>query len=1266
MAETQLPRSTSQEHSKKHDGYNVHHVKKSFIPYRVNYNWNRGGRLKELRIRHLARKFLHLWMCEAFGRVLPSKARSHYRCALLNKVFNEWKEQWWCARIEWKLTVRADCHCRYYMYNQTWRAWQKYILQQQKKKSKYRIAASHAHLQTLHMIWTHWSLYIKIRNTKHLMQIEAKVFHIKTITRNVWSIWTKQLVRKERNRAMDGLAMQYWAETLQHRAWLQWKVMLHQSINVQERVAEAQQTYQRRCLSHSFLAWLVYVQVRREKKSQHSVADQMYTNTVLSQYFASWFLSWHHQKNIHILETRISELSRRCKLRRSFQHWSHYIVLRAEKTGLCKLADGHYRCYLAQSSIVALKNNVGNVRLKQMQNNLAHQQSVIWMLQRCWNQWKLRLEKQEEFELQALSREAQNHFRKVLLKKSLHYWIKHSQETKYYQIQDKKAKAHCSRMLLPFYLERWKLYVSEKKQLNQMKETAWLFHREKLQRLSFYLWWRMMDHHRENRLAERLAVIHSDQRMLLHYWCCWHVRTTDCLEEREQEATAEDFFRHQLLLKFIRFWRKSAADQKAGRDKEIQAIRHRYKFCLLRTWSAWQQYVQKKQENWKKQLCADVHFHRVLLCKALNGWKVYHQITRQILYKVDEKEKKWKFNLLRIYFSTWLQNTRVLADEARKTVGADYHYHHVLLTKVLGYWRARISIQVYHRQQKDKVVLEAKQHISLVHLQHVFSHWKRLSQGAMTQRGKLEAASQHYTRQIAKKYLLSWKQYRDHCLRVMLLHRQEQWFQSYRLCRFHFTDWKAKLLEKRQEDKQTATALWHWSLLLQGKVFDGWLMHAQEQQRKKLRIAKAADNYRGQLLRMGVAAVLQYSSDMMQFRNQIAAEHQVKTAYSLHQVVYRCAMIWKQRVLCKSEKLKQRSAAVTRKKNVAFKFPVTDVCKEKDASTKTGILNSASQKMIAKPATDPVQCLNFSAVLPGSDMDFTNLHLARQARLQPRKPKFLLKPPEKKELLDRGNNGDNALILGSSLSTLTSLSEDKVETPTQSKVHEVRTHTSQRNNSMKDTVDHVTWQPQAATLQAVQSQMTLPFTHFVPSWPTMDTLQEQPVRKDVLLPPSAFLSLGKERGNTNEDEYRNNGFGAHQVQKDKRVLPKHTTRQLLSPDHLRDRTEFLSPSFQEKDADFAECDQQRKLKAELHGIRQQMQSFHDSKQQLRIWQKQASVLQNWLQVNATEDGEAPQMRQELKQLEIDIKTLSMKLKRDTPHIQHQVARVQEIREILTV
>ncbi|XP_072911743.1 protein SFI1 homolog isoform X1 [Hemitrygon akajei] len=1261
---TQLPISASLEYPIKQDWCKVQRVRRSTVPYRVNYNWRRGGRLKELRIRHLARKFLYLWVCKTFGRILPSKARSHYCHALLNKTFDGWKEQWWCARVEWKLMVRADCHYRYYIYSQTWKTWQMYILQKKKTNSKYIVAASHANLQLLHKVWIHWCWYIKICKTKHLMQVEARVFHIRTITRYVWSIWTKQLMRKERSRAMDSLAMQHWAETLQHRAWLQWNAMLHQSIKDQRKAAQAQQIHQHRCLHHSFLAWLVYIQVRRVKKHQQTVAKQFYTNNVVSQYFSMWIFAWHHQKSICALEICISKLSRRCMLRRIFQHWSHYIVLRAEKIELCNLADHHYRCYLLRLGFVALNGNVGNKRLKQIQNNLAFQQSIIWVLQKCWNQWKMCLEKQEELELQEQSREAQNHFRKVLLKKSLHYWMTRLQEKKWYQVQGKRAIAHHRRTLLPFFLKKWRLFVSEKKRLYQLKETAGVFHREVVQRSAFYVWWKIMDQIRENRLAERLAVIHSTRHLLLRYWCCWRVKTAVQVEEREKATTADDFFRQQLLLKYIHFWRETVGEQKAGRDKEMEAIRHRYKFSLHRTWSAWQQYVQKKHEKWKKQMCADAHFHRALLCKALNGWKVYHQITHQILYKVDEKEKKWRHNLLRFSFSTWKQNAHGLADEARNTARADQHYCHVLLSKVLGCWRDVISIQVYQRQEKEKFVLKAKKHIDFVHLQHVFSHWKQLSQKTITQQGKLEAASQHYEQQIAKKCLLLWKWYHDKRVRVMLLQRQGEWFQMYRLCRYYFTIWKVKQLDKRREDKQSALALWHWCLVLQGKVFDAWLINMREQQRKRLRIAKAVENYQSHLLRMGVAAVLQYTSDMIQLRRHIAVERQVKTAYSLHQVVYRCAMIWKQRVLCERERLKQTSTAVARKKNVAFKLPVTDVCKVKDVGTKTHILKSASRKMIPKASANPVQSDSFPTVLLG-DTDFPSLHFEHQARLQPRKPSFLSKPSPKKKLQDSGNNSINALNLGSSMSSAASLSEEKVEAPAQSRVDETMVYTSLRKLSEDDTVEHFTWQLPLINLQTVQSQMAFPIARSAPQRPTMDNLLEQPVPKEVLLPPSAFLPLCQEKENANEDRNRNSAFGAHQVQKDQKVLTERSlrTKRLLSSDYLRNRTEFLSVTFQDTDAD-TKCDQQCQLEAELKAIRQQMQGFHDGKLKLRTWQKQTAVLQNWLQVNAAEGGEEVlQMSRELKQLETDIERLSMKLKKDAPHIQRHVARVQEIRQM---
>ena len=49
------------------------------------YDWHIGGRMKELRTRFLARKFLFLWRRRVFGRMTPSEADEFYRRKIVRR-----------------------------------------------------------------------------------------------------------------------------------------------------------------------------------------------------------------------------------------------------------------------------------------------------------------------------------------------------------------------------------------------------------------------------------------------------------------------------------------------------------------------------------------------------------------------------------------------------------------------------------------------------------------------------------------------------------------------------------------------------------------------------------------------------------------------------------------------------------------------------------------------------------------------------------------------------------------------------------------------------------------------------------------------------------------------------------------------------------------------------------------------------------------------------------------------------------------------------
>jgi len=123
------------------------------VQYHASRGWTQRNRLRELRIRCVARKFLYLWIRMTFGRVFPSKARFYYEQRILRKVFEEWKEEWWVFQREWKLCVRADCHYRYYLYNLMFQTWRTYVHQQQEMRTKYIRAENHVKKGSLSCRW---------------------------------------------------------------------------------------------------------------------------------------------------------------------------------------------------------------------------------------------------------------------------------------------------------------------------------------------------------------------------------------------------------------------------------------------------------------------------------------------------------------------------------------------------------------------------------------------------------------------------------------------------------------------------------------------------------------------------------------------------------------------------------------------------------------------------------------------------------------------------------------------------------------------------------------------------------------------------------------------------------------------------------------------------------------------------------------------------------------------------------------------------------
>nr|XP_024095810.2 protein SFI1 homolog isoform X7 [Pongo abelii] len=921
------------------------------VQYCGTHTCTRQGRLRELRIRCVARKFLYLWIRMTFGRVFPSKARFYYEQQLLRKVFEEWKEEWWVFHHEWKLCVRADCHYRYYLYNLMFQTWKTYVRQQQEMRNKYIRAELHDAKQKMRQAWKSWLIYVVVRRTKLQMQTTALEFRQWSILRVWWSMWRQRLGQLRVSHALHASALKHRALSLQLQAWSQWQEQLLYVQKEKQKVVSAVKHHQHWQKRRFLKAWLEYLQVRRVKRQQNEMAERFHHVTVLQIHFCDWQQAWERRESLYAHHAQVEKLARKMALRRAFTRWKHYMLLCAEEAAQFEMAEEHHRHSQLYFCFRALKDNVTHAHLQQIRRNLAHQQHGVTLLHRFWNLWWSQIEQKKEREQLPLLHAAWDHYRIALLCKCIKLWLQYTRKRRYKQLLQARADGHFQQRALPAAFHTWNRLWRWRHQENVLNARATRFHRETLEKQVFSIWRQKMFQHRENRLAERMAILHAEGRLLHRSWFMWHQQAAARHQEQEWQTVAYAHHCHGRLKKAFCLWRESAQ----GLRTERRAAEFHMAQLLRWAWSQWRE--------------------------------TYQGRVRSILQEVAARESQHNRQLLRGALRRWKENTMARVDEAKKTFQASTHYRRTICSKVLVQWREAVSVQIYYRQQEDCAIWEARKVLDRGCLRTWFQRWRNCSQRSAQQRLQLERAVQHHHRQLLLEGLARWKMHHRECVRKRLLHRQSTQLLAQRLSRTCFRQWRQQLAARRQEQWATVRALWFWAFSLQAKVWATWLAFVLERRRKKARLQRALQAYQGQLLQEGATRLLRFAASMKASRQQLQAQQQVQAAHSLHRAVRRCATLWKQKVLGRGGK-PQPLAAIAPSGKVTFEGPLLN-----------RIAAGAGDATLETKRPQAPRPQGALGRLAAEEPHALELYTAHSARKQPRRPHFLLEPAQSQRSL---------------------------------------------------------------------------------------------------------------------------------------------------------------------------------------------------------------------------------------------------------------------------